>query len=207
MDGERERERSEGRETVFELQDLAFLNNPGGLGPLSYKNWYMLFLTHFALGWICMHLDEPWPSRCLQEPAFAQSDSEVRTLGRGTMWWSWGGGVCHSFCPLRGQERLQGNLASGLASAGHFLSDIYTLWWFGSFFAQNPLRGLRLAQQRISKVLGRQSPSQIYWRIPEGWVGRPFGTSMKRFWILDTLKNGGCLIKPGLSYSCLSLYS
>ena len=40
MDGwrERERERAEGRETVFELQDLAFLNNPGALGPLSYKN-------------------------------------------------------------------------------------------------------------------------------------------------------------------------
>lgn len=54
MDGwmERKRERSEGRETVFELQDLAFLNNPGVFGLLSYENWYILFLTDFALGWI-----------------------------------------------------------------------------------------------------------------------------------------------------------
>lgn len=49
---ERKRERSEGRETVFELQDLAFLNNPGAFGLLSYENWYILFLSDFALGWI-----------------------------------------------------------------------------------------------------------------------------------------------------------
>ena len=154
-----------------------------------------------------MHLDESWPSRYFQEPAFAEGQ---RILRRVEMQWLWGGGVCHSFCPLRGQERLQGNLASGLASAGHFLSDIYTVCWFGSFFDQNPLWGLRLAQQRISKVLGRQNPSQIYWRLPGGWSGRPlgpFGTPMKRFCILDTLKSGGCLTQLGSILSCLSLYS
>ena len=67
---DRERERSEGSETVFELQDPTFLN-PGALGPLSYENQYIFFLIHFALGLIIciwMSPDLVIVFRCLPFP-------------------------------------------------------------------------------------------------------------------------------------------